>query len=362
MPELVPPNRILVIALAGIGDTLMATPLLHELRLNFPNAEIDALVMWPGSAALLEGNPHLQTLYQHSFIRASRFASLRFVLGLRRRRYDVSINVHPQGRREYRLIARLIGARRRLSHQYENEVWLDRHLVTESLPQDYTVHAAENNARFLPLLGVERRLPRPAYELYLGSAETTWAAEYAARNGLERERWLGIHAGSGGTKNLALRRWPVERYVELASRIRKEFPDLPVVFFGGPEDRVLQSELFSRIRADRILFPETPTIRHAAALVGRAHAFLSVDTAFMHLAAAMQVPRQFVIETPTVNPCILPLRKDWTLIPNPGVGGRALDYYRYDGRPIQGSPSEIQRLMETVTMESVLEALRPALS
>ena len=362
MSEPVPPDRILVVALAGIGDTLMATPLLHELRLNFPKAEIDALVMWPGSAALLEGNPHLSEVHQHHFLRSSRLASLRFVLGLRRRRYDVSINVHPQGRREYRWIARLIGARRRLSHRYENEGGLDRHLITESLPQDYTVHAAENNARFLSLLGAERRLPRPVYELYLGSAETTWAADYAARNGLEGERWLGIHAGSGGTKNLALRRWPVDRYVDLVSRIRKQFPDLPVVFFGGPEDRVLQSELFSRLRVDRIFFPETPTIRHAAALVGCAHAFLSVDTAFMHLAAAMQVPRQFVIETPTVNPCILPLREDWTLIPNPGVGGRALEYYRYDGRPIQGSPAEIQRLMETVTTESVFEALRPALT
>lgn len=361
MPTSAPPDRILVLALAGIGDTLMATPLLHELRLNFPDAVLEVLVMWPGAAALLEGNPHLDAVHQHHFLRASRLASLRFVLGLRRHRYDVSINVHPQGRRDYRVIARLIGARRRLSHQYENEGWLDPHLVTDSIPQDYTVHAAENNARFLPLLGAERRLPRPAYELYLGSEETTWASRYCERNGLEGVRWLGIHAGSGGTKNLALRRWPVDRYVELVTRVRKEFPDLPVVFFGGPEDRVLQSELFSQIRMARILFPETPTIRHAAALVGQAYAFLSVDTAFMHLAAAMQVPHQFVIETPTVNPCILPLRDDWTLIPNPGVAGRALDFYRYDGRPIQGTSTEIQRLMESVTTDSVLAAVRPAL-
>jgi len=130
------------------------------------------------------------------------------------------------------------------------------------------------------------------------------------------------------------------------------------VFFGGPEDRVAQSELFARLRAGRTLFPESPSIRHAAALVGRAHAFLSVDTAFMHLAAAMQVPHQFVIETPTINPCILPLRDDWTLIPNPGVAGRNLDYYRYDGRPIAGTPGEIRGLMESVTVEAVWTALQ----
>lgn len=336
----------------------MATPLIHELRLNFPDAEIDALVLWPGAAALLEGNPHLNVIHQHPFLKASRWSSLRFALSLRRRGYDASFNAHPQGRRGYRVIARLVGARRRLSHTYENEGWMDPHLVTDTLPQDYTVHAAENNARLLSLLGAQRQMPRAAYELYLGSVETTWAADYVARNELSGVRWLGIHAGSGGTKNLALRRWPLERYAELASRLQSRDLELPVVFFGGPEDRVAQSELFSRLRGGRILFPECPSIRHAAALVGMAHSFLSVDTAFMHLAAAMQVPHQFVIETPTLNPCILPLREDWTLIPNPGVAGRHLDYYRYDGRPISGTPTEIRRLMESVTVDAVEAALR----
>ena len=45
--------KILVISLAGIGDTLFATPLIHELRANFPDATIDALVMWPGAKDLL---------------------------------------------------------------------------------------------------------------------------------------------------------------------------------------------------------------------------------------------------------------------------------------------------------------------
>ena len=45
----------------------------------------------------------------------------------------------------------------------------------------------------------------------------------------------------------------------------------------------------------------------------------------------------------------------------PLVAGRALDFYRYDGRPIQGTSTEIQRLMESVTTDSVLAAVRPAL-
>src|SRR5438445_6213068 len=51
--------KILVISLAGIGDAFLATPLIHELRLSFPAATIDALVRWAGARDLLESNPHL---------------------------------------------------------------------------------------------------------------------------------------------------------------------------------------------------------------------------------------------------------------------------------------------------------------
>jgi len=52
--------KILVISYAGIGDTLFATPLIHELRAMHPGATIDALVRWRGAKDLLEGNPHLK--------------------------------------------------------------------------------------------------------------------------------------------------------------------------------------------------------------------------------------------------------------------------------------------------------------
>jgi len=353
-------NRLLVISLAGIGDTLMATPFLHELRLAYPEAEIEALVMWPGARGLLEHNPHLNALHQHSFLKASKFASLRFIWSLRRRRFDASFNVHPQGRREYRLVAAGIGARRRFSHRYENHRPFDDRLVTDSLPQDYTVHASENNRRFLDLLGVPSQMPRPAYELYLTAAESIWSTQWLNRTHLVGERWLGVHVGSGGTKNLALRRWPLERYIELVRELELRRPEVPVVFFGGPEEAEAHGELFQNLRGGRIHFAEAPSLRHAAALLGHAHAFLSVDTLFMHLAAAMAVPHQFVLETPTLNPCILPLRADWILIPNPAVGGRPLDYYRYDGRPIAGSPAEIRKLMESVSVAEVLGRVEAA--
>ncbi len=77
--------NLLVISLAGIGDTVFATPLIHELRANFPGAAIDALVRWTGSKDLLEGNPHLNSVHQKDFIAASKAESLKFLWQLRKR-------------------------------------------------------------------------------------------------------------------------------------------------------------------------------------------------------------------------------------------------------------------------------------
>jgi ADP-heptose:LPS heptosyltransferase len=354
-------KRILVIALSGIGDSLIATPLLRQLRIRYPAARIEALVLWPGAASLLGNNPNLDAVHQFPFHTAPKLDALQFVAGLRRHRYDLSINIHTQGRREYRVIAWLIGARIRASHAYENQSWLDRLLVTHSLPQDYSVHGAVNNQRLLELVSGAPVLEPPRYELRLEADEVNWAAAQARSLGLNRATTLGIHVGSGGTKNLALRRWPLELHLALARRLLADVPGLKLAYFGGPDEVApharLRSELASEVEAQRCLFPSTPSVRHAAALLGNVGGFLSVDTLFMHLAAAMRVPRQWVIETPTVNPPILPLREAWTLIPNPAVAGRNLDYYRYDGRPISGTPESLHAIMSSVTVDAVASAL-----
>ncbi|HXJ73055.1 MAG TPA: hypothetical protein VNM37_09380, partial [Candidatus Dormibacteraeota bacterium] len=99
-------EKILVLSLAGIGDTLIATPFLHELRANFPEAIIEAVVLWNGSRDLLEGNPHVNRVHQKNLIQEGAWKSLPFLNRLRRERFDISINVHTLGRIHYRLVAR----------------------------------------------------------------------------------------------------------------------------------------------------------------------------------------------------------------------------------------------------------------
>jgi hypothetical protein len=79
------------------------------------------------------------------------------------------------------------------------------------------------------------------------------------------------------------------------------------------------------------------------------------------VAAAMNVPKQVVIETPTWNKPIEPYNHPFLLVKNPAVAGRNLEYYRYDGRGIQGTDAELISCMESVSVDAVYAVLREAL-
>jgi heptosyltransferase-3 len=352
--------KILVISLAGIGDTLFATPLIHELRANFPDATIDVLVKEGGARDLLESNPHINRVFYKNLMKCGKLEAFRYLRALRHEGYEFSINTHPQSRIHYRLAAFVAGAPTRISHEYECFNWLDRRLMNKTLPQDYSIHAAENNLAFLPLLGAKRKLPAHAFEIYLTPEEIKWADDFLARTKIAGKKWLGIHVGSGGTKNLALRRWPLENYIQLARQLHQSHPELGVLFFGGPEEQAYHEKI--RAELAEAIFPSTKNLRQAAALIRHCAAFLSVDTAMMNIAAAMQARGQIVIETPTWNQPIAPFTNPFVLVKNPVVNGRGLDYYRYDGGDIKGSREELIAAMKSVTVESVRSAVEQVLA
>jgi ADP-heptose:LPS heptosyltransferase len=349
--------KILVISLAGIGDTLIATPLLHELRANFPAATIDVLVMWPGAKDLLEHNPHINRVFQKNLMKCGKLEAVRFLWSLWREGYQLSINTHPQSRIHYRIAAWLAGAQVRISHEYECFNWLDRWLVTGTLPQDYKRHSIDNNFDVLPLIGAQKKLAAHEMEFFLTPSEERFADDFLVKHKLFGQKILGVHVGSGGTKNLPLKRWPVKNYAGLVRQLNKERPDIRVLLFGGPEETKDHEIVLAQANRVLTLEAKTKNLRETAALMKRCGAFLSVDTALMHIAAAVKVPNQIVIEAPTLNVTNWPYGNKFTLVKNPVVNGRGLDYYRYDGGDIKGTRDELIAAMESVKIADVFAAV-----
>jgi ADP-heptose:LPS heptosyltransferase len=353
-PEAV--QKILVIAFAGIGDTVLATPLIHELRAQFPRAQLDVLVRWPGARDLLGSNPHLSNVHFRDLVGANFSGNVAFLRGLQRQHYDAIFNTYPQSRIHYRLLARFLGARERLSHIYDNASPLDRLLMNRMLPQDYNLHVVENNLNLLQLVGLKPVLKEHDVEIYLRDDELARAEKLSGRS------LMGIHVGSGKTKNLRFKRWPLENYIHLIPLLLAANLALEILLFGGPEEKTDHEQILAKIQSPRVQVAATQSLRDVAAFARKCKLFLSVDSALMHLAAFAKVPHQFVIESPAFNKTGEPYRQKYTLIRNPVVNGRNLDYYRYDGKGIKGTDEELLRCMRSVTVDMVFAEIQKTLT
>ena len=354
----VPPKKILVISLAGIGDTLMATPLIREFRTIYPDAIIDVFVMWRGAYDTLQGNPYVNTVFFRNLIHENKFGSLKFLRMLARRKYDISINTHPQSKLEYRFVARLINARMRLSHNYHHSPWYGRLLGDRTIPQDYEKHSVEQTMDLLPFIGLKPVLPSHEYDLFLTPEEFAWAEQFIRERNLAGKKLFAFHVGTSGTKNLALRRWPVKHYIGLIRRFHQNHPDVSILLFGGPEEVQLHAEILANVPHDRVFEVKSRNFRESAALLRRCDMVISGDTSIMHLGSAVKVPWQFVLETPTFYKPNYPYGRPFVLIRNPGVNGENLKYYLYDGHGIKGTPDQLRALMASITVDQAYETIR----
>ncbi len=282
--------KALIIALSGIGDALMFSPALSLLRQQYPGAQIDLLSMYRGVKELYEGNPDLNEVLFWDFLHRSPISSLLHLLQLRRQRYDVSINVYPQNRWPYNLISFIIGARRRLGHDYD-------HVNTRSLNflnnlrirEEHRRHNVEENAKLVELLGVQLPLELPSLQVNLKPINQAEAADWLRSRGIKNSQVLvGFHAGSALFKKHINKRWAPEKFAELGRRLRKE-QDAVVLLFGGPEENELKVRI-NREMGGAGHVVQVPSLSTGASLIARCNVMVCNDAGLMHVASALHVP------------------------------------------------------------------------
>ena len=292
-------QKILVLCLAGAGDALMATPLFKELRLGFPEAKVDAVVM-QGRAAVdvLTGNPNVDEIFYHNFMRESLWASWRFCSRLRWLKYDLLLMPMPQNRLEYNLVAWLIGARERLGFNYHIRCGaLGNLLLTKLVAEDTQAHVVTNNLRlFSEGLGLPLQEQKHKLELFLGAEDWSWADRFLEGHKLAGRVLVGFHPGSGVTKNLMLRRWPAAYWSELA-RLLAEDPRVTILLYGSDEELALREEILAAagLAPERMIIVRTKNVKETAALIARMACLVCNDALLMHLAAALAVPSVVVV-------------------------------------------------------------------
>ncbi len=293
--------RLLVIALPGIGDALLFTPAAALIRKNFPNIEMDSLVMFKGARDIYERSGLFNKVIYHDFLREPMMKSLIFVAGLRGR-YDASINVYPSNRREYNIIQFLIGAKRRGVIKYLRRDLRDFGFLNNvRLKEDDMLHNVEENIRLSEKLLNFSATEEPDLVLPLSEGDRTDASKYMNDAGVrEDDLVVGFHPGSATLKNQAKRRWEPWKFGELAKLLTQK-KNAYILVFGGPDEDGLKTEIKNHSATKRVLIPPAETILQTAALMSRCSVFVTNDSGLMHLSAALKRPTVAIIGPTSTN-------------------------------------------------------------
>lgn len=291
-------RRVLVIRLDEIGDVVLTTPFLRELRRNLPEAWI-TLVVKPQVYNLVELCPYVDEVLTYDWRAKGRWADLRrhgraLRLAWRhlwQRRFDLAIL--PRWDTDYyhgTFLLYFSGALWRVGYsetvnerKRRNNKGFDR-LLTHPLNDSELKHEVEHNLDVIRYLGGQVQDDR--LELWLSAEDESFAERFLTNHGVKPgDLLVGLAPGAGASKRM----WPIDRFAQLGFWLQEAY-NARLLVVGGPGEVPLGKDLERALGASVVNAVGRTTLRQAAALLKCCRLFVGNDAGPMHLAAAVGVP------------------------------------------------------------------------
>lgn len=277
--------RILLVRLSAIGDVVRVLPALHALRNRYPNAQIDWAVEQK-SYEVLSGHPELDQI--HVFERRPEGgvddikAFLAFCKEIRAMRYEWVIDFH--GIAKSGLLTRISGAKLRYGFARPRAQEFS-YLATNRkvpLPTRY-MNRIEENLELCKAL--EAKVHSLDVHLHIPEEVDDTIDTYFHKTFHGAKKVVAVHAPVDRPE----KQWPIEYFAQLADMIMGD-GRYEVLLTWGPGQRDTVNEVVALTRGKPHVAPETPDLKHYAALVAQCDLYFGGDTGPMHIASAMGAP------------------------------------------------------------------------
>ena len=272
--------RILIVRLSAIGDCVHGLPVLCTLREALPSAHL-SWVVEGRTADLLRCHPALDTVVQlpRRWLK-SPAAVWRARRQLRALRPDVAIDL--QGLTKSAIAGWLSGAPTRIGFGGRDGRELSRRL-NNTLVEPMMTHVIDRNLELLQPLGIapdEVRFGMPAFD-----KDAPAVGRFVRDRGLGGGGFALLNVGAGW----ASKRWPADRFADVARYLGERYQVRSVVAWGGDEERHSADRVIVNAGGFAHMAPPT-TLVELGALCQRAKLFIGCDTGPLHLAAAVGTP------------------------------------------------------------------------
>ena len=364
--------RIVIPIVAGIGNALMAVPMVRQIKRAMPDSCVTILARVKPMGEVFRQLPEVDEVLVTGSGWRGQWWNIKWA---RARKPDYYIVPFPSNRWQYSMLAATSGAKRRILHSYPVGYWRALHFLPSTrVPAKRGIHDVVQNLNLLRELGIEPdlteaptfRVDNPdrarADDLLPGGAERQRRpAPPDPPAPLDpRESFIVLHAGSARTILARAKRWPPQNYAQLIDAMSLEF-HLPVVLLEGPDEAGVAHEILLHLpRGDARVTtcPLRGPLGDAAAVLERATLYVGSDSGLAHLAAAVGTrtvtlfgpadpdrvspfgQRDMVVQSPkNCGPCFL---YPWST-PYPKI--RCREPYCIDGITVEAVMEKVRRGM-----------------
>lgn len=276
-------EKILVVALSGIGNFLMQSPAISLLKEKYPNSRITCWVAPRGTKILAENHPSIDEVIETP-IKQSLFEHLTFIKILRNHHFSISIILSPGQLFKSAFYMWAAGIPRRISASYlffGNPK--SSFLLTDAMDEDESLHDIEQNIRLLAPLEIVPNNELTSYSLLLIASTQEKAQDWLKKNSLLDKYLIGIHAGCA--PNFLWKRWPIDRFASVAKSLLPTHPNVHILLFGGPDEAQQKQDLKNQIGLPQVTLVDTDLLT-TAAIMQHCRLIITNDSGLMHLSAA----------------------------------------------------------------------------
>ena len=276
-------ERILVIKMKLIGDVLLTTPVLDALRKKFPSATLSVCVS-RGAETILSGDPNANEVFAGTPRRNVGFlGKLQDEAGLFRKirstRYDLVVDLTTTDRSA--IITRLTGARCRLGYVSHKGFIGRSRAYTHTVQPVRGEHIVRKHCRILQPLGINVTDPQLVFPIVAADQQTIQAL-------LPPEKpFFQVHPIS----RVERKNWPTAFMAEMVNTVARTRGWIPVITGSSdPAEQAGIGELRKLLQCEHVDLSGKVTLKQLGAISQQARFFLGVDTAPMHIAAAVGTP------------------------------------------------------------------------
>lgn len=272
-------KKILLINLRHIGDSLLITPLIKNLKNSYPNATLDVFVN-AECAVLFKNNPLINNIHAYDRVRFKKLGGIKRLLAelkftLKIKGYDLLIATTEGERSAF--LSFISGAKTRVGIRPPKGIFAKflKPYTNEYSHKELLRHTVERNLDALRAIDVP--VVSKKVELYFSNDDSNYVNEL-----LPFANYIQVHAAS----RWAFKNLPIETVASVIDGL-----NLNTVLTGTQEDKEFNDKLISRCKVAKPLnLAGKLSLTQTAALSKNAKLFFGIDSAPMHIAASQGVP------------------------------------------------------------------------